>query len=418
MPYPESQPAGVFVPDALLCDTRLKPAEHNAWIKFRSLTNKNCIATVSYEALRSALPCAPGSQKAALATVSRIVLCLRLSTWLGLIGYRRDPLTGFAKAGCYIVRTEPLSFVEACLDDEDYLPLLERGLTHSHASVRHLAWNILDQAMRHCNELCQLSSEQQEYVQRLHQQAHSSEDDPGGGTSAHREPDESGLHVTPIIPKSTPKASETVRTVQNKVYKEVPTYRAPQTGTPGQEAPGQEALARFRRLAADQQNDLSGRLQALPVEQRRDVLAEWDVRCAAGAVRNAAAYLFGLIRKALQGTFRLWAARKSKQEPPASRIQEAPQAIPKPPSAPSATDRLMAEPADKPASREVASAYLQHMKALLQGTASTAPMHARKPPERRHSPAPLARALAQVMPSTGQPRPLAAFLTPILETGR
>jgi hypothetical protein len=406
----------VFVPDALLCDTRLKPAEHNAWIKFRSLTNKNGIATVSYEALRSALPCAPGSQKAALATVSRIVLCLRLSTWLGLIGYRRDPLTGFAKAGCYIVRTEPLSFVEACLDDEDYLPLLERGLTHSHASVRHLAWNILDQAMRHCNELCQLSSEQQEYVQRLHQQAHSSEDDPGGGTSAHREPDESGLHVTPIIPKSTPKASETVRTVQNKVYKEVPTYRAPQTGTPGQEAPGQEALARFRRLAADQQDDLSGRLRTLPVEQRRDVLAEWSVRCAAGAVRDAAAYLFGLIRKALKGTFRLWAARKNpRQEQPAPRIQEAPREPPKPPST--------AEPpvpgsADPPASREVASAHLQRMKALLQGAASTTPDHARKLSERRHPQAPLARALAQAVSPADQPRPLAAFLTPIMASVR
>jgi hypothetical protein len=61
-------------------------------------------------------------------------------------------------------------------------------------------------------------------------------------------------------------------------------------------------------------------LQALPVEQRRDVLAEWSVRCAMGTVRNAAAYLFGLIRKALKGTFRLWAARKDKgQEWPAAK---------------------------------------------------------------------------------------------------
>jgi hypothetical protein len=51
-------------------------------------------------------------------------------------------------------------------------------------------------------------------------------------------------------------------------------------------------------LDADQQDYLSSRLQALPVEQRQDVLAEWSVRCAAGTVRDAAAYLFGLIRKA------------------------------------------------------------------------------------------------------------------------
>jgi hypothetical protein len=94
------------------------------------------------------------------------------------------------------------------------------------------------------------------------------------------------------------------------------------------------ALARFRRLAADQQDTLSGRLRALPVEQRQDVLTEWSIRCAAGTVRDAAAYLFGLIRKALQGTFRLWAAHKNRQERPASGIQEAPRETPTPPRHP------------------------------------------------------------------------------------
>ncbi|MDR3299794.1 MAG: hypothetical protein LBU43_07290 [Candidatus Accumulibacter sp.] len=360
MPHSVPQPAGLFVPQALLHDARLKPTERNAWIEFRSLADKNGIATVSHESLRAALPCAPGSQKAAMATVSRIVLCLRLSTWLGLIGYRRNPRTGFTMAGCYTVRTEPLSFVEACLGDEDYLPLLERGLAHSLASVRHLARNILDQAMLHRDELSQLSIEQQEHVRRLYQQAHSPEDEEdgsgGGGISSHCEPDQTDLHVTPTIPKSTPKTSETVRTVNNNVYKEVPTYRAPQT-----EVPGQDALARFRQLAADQQDYLSGRLRALPPEQRRDVLAEWNVRCAAGAVRDAAAYLFGLIRKALQGTFRLWAARKNSQARPAPKVQETLQGT-KPPS----TSPVMAL-TGQPVSREVALAHLQRIKAVLQG---------------------------------------------------
>ncbi|MDR0577041.1 MAG: hypothetical protein LBI87_05800 [Candidatus Accumulibacter sp.] len=43
MSDPESQPPGVFIPDALPRDTRLKPAEHNAWIKFRSLANKTVL---------------------------------------------------------------------------------------------------------------------------------------------------------------------------------------------------------------------------------------------------------------------------------------------------------------------------------------------------------------------------------------
>jgi hypothetical protein len=153
------------------------------------------------------------------------------------------------------------------------------------------------------------------------------------------------------------------------------------------------------------------------VEQRRDVLADWSIRCAAGTVRDAAAYLFGLIRKALQGTFRLWAARKNVQERPASRIQEAPRETPKPASP---SEAPVADSADKPASREVALVYLQHMKALLQGSANTeAPViHATKPPEHRHPQAPLVHAMAQVVSPTDSLRPLAAFLTPVMETGR
>jgi hypothetical protein len=340
-------------------------------------------------------------------------LCLRLTAWIDQIGYRRNPHTGFSLGGSYTVRSEPLSFTEACLGNEDYLPLLERGLEHTHVTVRNLARDILDQAMNHPDELAQLPSTWGDEVTRLHQQAHSSEDNSGDGGSSCNE-DESEQHLSspaPTFPKCTPEIPETVRTVQNNVCNKVPTYRTPQ-----EEMPKEEALARFRQLAADQQDYLSGRLRALPEEQRRDVLAEWSIRCAAGTVRDAAAYLFGLIRKALQGTFRLWAARKDKQERPASRIREAPRETPQPAS-PSGT--FAAEPADKPASREVASVYLQHMKALLQGSANTAPViHATKPPERWHPQAPLVRAMAQAVSPRDSLRPLAAFLTPVMETGR
>ncbi|MDR1424226.1 MAG: hypothetical protein LBI92_06475 [Azoarcus sp.] len=279
-------------------------------------------------------------------------------------------------------------------------------MEHSHVTIRNLARDILDQALRHPDELAHLSSALQEQVRRLHQQAHFPEDGSGGGSSS---PDEPGQYISstaPIFPKSTPEIPETVRTVNNKVDK-VPTYR-----TPPAETPRLDASVRFRQLAVDQQDCLSGRLRALPPEQRRDVLAEWNVRCAAGAVRDAAAYLFGLIRKAIQGTFRLWAARKNIE---ISRVQETPR---KPLKPPSTAEPPVPEPAGPPASREVAWAHLQRIQALLQGTSSAAPVRATKPTERRHPPAPLARALAQAMPSTGQLRPLTVFLTPVMETGR
>ncbi|MDR1350132.1 MAG: hypothetical protein LBJ59_05005 [Zoogloeaceae bacterium] len=63
-------------------------------------------------------------------------------------------------------------------------------------------------------------------------------------------------------------------------------------------------------------------------------------------------------------------------------------------------------------------AYLQRMKAMLQGMASAAPGHATKPSQAKPPQTPIVRAVTQAMSSTGQLRPLAVFLTPIMATGR
>jgi hypothetical protein len=224
MPHPVFQPApqasGLFVPQALLLDARLKPMERNAWRVFRSLADDRGIATVGYESLRTALLCAPGSQKAALSTVSRAVLCLRLTAWIDQTGYRRNPHTGFSLGGSYTVRSEPLSFVEACLGNEDYLPLLERGLEHTHVTVRNLARDILDQAMRHPDELSPLSPGLREEVKRLHRRAHFPKDDSGGGGSSCNDNESGHPHLSspdPTFPKSPRKfQKQYVRTVRTK----------------------------------------------------------------------------------------------------------------------------------------------------------------------------------------------------------
>ncbi|MDR2127570.1 MAG: hypothetical protein LBP52_00660 [Burkholderiaceae bacterium] len=82
---------------------------------------------LSYNALRGYLSSAPGSKRAALETVSKAVLCLRLSTWIALVEHRRNPMTGFSMASRYAVRNQPLAFDDTCLEDEDDVPLLERA---------------------------------------------------------------------------------------------------------------------------------------------------------------------------------------------------------------------------------------------------------------------------------------------------
>ncbi|WP_217904368.1 hypothetical protein [Bordetella genomosp. 1] len=306
---------------------------------------------LSYDALRGYVPSAPGSKRAALE--SRAVLCLRLSTWIALVEYRRNPMTGFSMASRYAVRNQPLAFDDACLENEYYLPLLERALGHASATIRQLAQSILDEAMRHPDRLGKLPATMQEQIRRL--QHRGDDHDPGSlGGSTPRDalvPEASGG-----IPKPVPASSTAVRTVEKEVLKEVRKYRSP----PEVQGSGPDVLARFRQLPQDQQRVLTTRLRGLPPEQRLAVLAEWDVRCESGGVHNAIAYLYGLIKKAVEGVFKLWAARKStSQQTPMQAINNSQH------GAPSAPSPSPSRQAAKPASREVAQRHLEQIRRML-----------------------------------------------------
>lgn len=353
---------GFFVPQALIFDERLTPLERNAWLAFRSLAGGDGTVVVSYESLRGFLPSAPGSQKAALETVARAVLCLRLSTWIALVEYRRNPLTGFSMASRYVLRNKPLAFDEACRADDDYLPLLERALSHASATVRQLARGILDAALRRPDALARLPVALQERI-RLLQQTHCDDgpdDSDDSSTRGGTLPSTCPRSTDADVPKHAPAMAATVRTVENLVSRKIHTYRT--DAQPQSEAPvlTLDAPARFHRLPEDQRRYLTVRLGALHPEQRQAVLDEWNVRCGAGYVRNAIAYLYGLIKKALEGTFRLWAARKLAPDPASAKTPvETPRLHQNPPRSQPTL------PTDQPASREVAQKHIEQIRNVL-----------------------------------------------------
>lgn len=353
---------GFFVPQTLLLDERLTPLERNAWLAFRSLAGGDGTVVISYESLRGFLPSAPGSQKAALETVARAVLCLRLSTWIALVEYRRNPLTGFSMASRYVARDKPLAFDEACRADDDYLPLLERALSHASATVRQLARSILDVALRNPDALARLPVAMQERIRLLQQKYCDDGPDDSGGppTRGDAHPFSSPRSTETDVPKHAPAMAATVRTVENLVSRKVHTYRT--DAQPQSEAPALtlNAPARFHRLPPDEQRYLTVRLGALHPEQRQAVLDEWNVRCGAGYVRNAIAYLYGLIKKALEGTFRLWAARKLV---PDSASVKAPVETPR--MHQNSSRSQPTPPTDQRASREVAQKHIEHIRNIL-----------------------------------------------------
>lgn len=357
------QPSDIITPKALLLDERLTQLERNPWLTFRALASSDGTVVLSYDALRKYLPSAPGSKQAALETVSRAVLCLRLSTWIALVEYRRNPMTGSSMASRYAVRNQPLSFVEACLEDDDYLPLLERALNHSSATIRQLARSILDEALSQPDALERLPAAARERIEQLR----GNDDDPDpGGPSGSTPPNARGpITNRPVeardgIPKAAPASTATVRTVEKEVLKEVHTYPSQSEAQVSRSA----LPIRFQKLPQDQQQILMARLRGLALEQRQAVLAEWDARCASGRVHNAIAYLYGLIKKAVNGMFKLWAARKpAAQQTPAtaSGLQVSP------PAASASPD----VPAVKPASREVVEQSLAQIRQILQPPAKS-----------------------------------------------
>ncbi|MBU9318227.1 hypothetical protein KTD09_25635, partial [Burkholderia multivorans] len=217
------QTSNIITPKALLLDERLTPLERNAWLTFRALASSDGTVVLSYDALRKYLPSAPGSKRAALETVSRAVLCLRLSTWIALVEYRRNPMTGFSMASRYVVRNQPLAFDDACMEDEDYLPLLERALGHASTTIRQLAQSILDEAMRHPDRLEKLPATLQARIRGL--QHRGDDHDPGSpGRSTAR--DAPMPEACDDIPKPVPASVPTVRTVEKEGRCQAPSATA------------------------------------------------------------------------------------------------------------------------------------------------------------------------------------------------
>jgi hypothetical protein len=103
---------------------------------------------------------------------------------------------------------------------------------------------------------------------------------------------------------------------------------------------------RFTSLSPAQQAGARVALQQVPDELRQAVLDEWAARCQEAHIRNPAGYLFGILQKAMQGQFTVWAAKE--QAPESSRSRPNPKQ----------TQKTERDPT-------VAHAYLDELKGLL-----------------------------------------------------
>ncbi|VVO72117.1 STY4528 family pathogenicity island replication protein [Pseudomonas rhodesiae] len=298
------------VPRRLLLDSRLTPLERNAWQVFRLMLQGQGVITPRYEDLQPYLSSVPYGASASRETIARVLTMLRLTRWLSLVSRGRDQLSGRLQGSLYVLHDEPLTPAEAMELDQDYLELVGHALSHATKAVRIVAQHVLEEIRQDTDiDLGRLPTRldswhehwtQQGLDQATDEALHDSE--LGGdyrvrNRARPRSDSEPGLnaHVSGTV--RNPNAACTVLKESK--------CTVPRTTPAVDNLHWPDPL----HLSPSERQAVTVALNKLKPSDRQAVLNEAGARCAAGRVRKPAAYLMGLIQRALKDEFRPWAAQ-------------------------------------------------------------------------------------------------------------
>lgn len=309
------------VPRRLLLDNRLTPLERNAWQVFRLMLQGQGVVTPRYEDLQPYLSSVPYGASASRETIARVLTMLRLTRWLSLVSRGRDQLSGRHQGSLYVLHDEPLTPAEAMELDQDYLALIGHALGHATKAVRIVAQHVVEEVRQDTNiDRDRLPTRldgwgehwtQQGLDQTADDALHDSElegDHHVRNRGGPRSESESGLNASVSSTVRNPNAACTV-------LKES-TCTVPRATPAVDNLHWPDSL----HLSPSERQAVAVALKKLKPVDRQAVLNEAGARCAAGGIRRPAAYLMGLIQRALKGDFRPWAGQAEPSpiaEPPA-----------------------------------------------------------------------------------------------------
>ena len=337
------------VPRRLLLDNRLTPLERNAWQVFRLMLHGQGVVTPRYEDLQPYLSSVPYGASASRETISRVLTMLRLTRWLSLVSRGRDQLSGRLQGSLYVLHDEPLTPAEAMELDQDYLALVGHALGHAAKAVRIVAQHVVEEVRQDTNiDRDRLPTRLDSWGELWAQQGL----DPATDAALHdSEPGENALVRNRAGPRSDsePSLNASVSgTVRNP--NAACTVLKESICTVPRATPAVDNLhwPTALHLSPSERQAIAVALNKLKPADRQAVLNEAGARCAAGGIRKPAAYLMGLIQRALNGDFRPWACQ----------AEPSPIAEP-PPPAPSRPSRQQGEPASA-----VAQACLSELRQL------------------------------------------------------
>ncbi|WP_460053165.1 STY4528 family pathogenicity island replication protein [Pseudomonas sp. H1_A05] len=298
------------VPRRLLLDNRLTPLERNAWQVFRLMLQGQSVVTPRYEDLQPYLSSVPYGASASRETIARVLTMLRLTRWLSLVSRGRDQLSGRLQGSLYVLHDEPLTPAEAMELDQDYLELVGHALDHAAKAVRIVAQHVLEEIRQDTDiDLGRLPTRLDSWSDHWTKQGldktpnealHDSElggDHPVRNRVEPRSDPEPGLKANVSGTVLNPNAACTV------LKESICTVPRATPAVDNLHWPDPLHLSPSERQA------VTVALNKLKPADRQAVLNEAGARCATGSVRKPAAYLMGLIQRALKGDFRPWAGQ-------------------------------------------------------------------------------------------------------------
>lgn len=346
---PLGQDALFATPASLMLDARLTPLERNGWQVLRMLRSAEGISPLAnLGQLRRYLTSTPLGQRAGYETARRVLVVLRLTGWISLVGQHRGPLTGHVLSELYQVHESALSFQKACTLDASLPALLQSSIGHENNQVDRVAVHI-QATLVQAPEAASIAT-------------HDDDDLPPTPPSQASEaaaplPLSGDPACSTLVPQQTGHArhmtAEQGSTYKTYMYKKERTYRAREGDSASQSVSLPPCLSNAQ---ADQQKDVQAALRRLPPQHRQEVLDELQARSQSGTVRNVVAYFFALVKRVFAGEFRLWAGRKETSAAPRP-------AENRPAGVPRTEDRP--EPTAQPASRETALAHIANIRKML-----------------------------------------------------
>ena len=352
---PLGQDALFATPASLMLDARLTPLERNGWQVLRMLRSAEGISPLAnLGQLRRYLTSIPLGQRAGYETARRVLVVLRLTGWISLVGQQRDPLTGHVLSELYQVHESALHFQQACTLDASLSALLQASIGHENNQVDRVAVHI-QATLAQAPESASIAP---------HDQRHDDDDLPPTPPSQANEaadplPLSGDSAGSMLVLQQTGHArhltTEQGSTYKTYMYKKERTYRARK----GDSDPASQSVSLppcLSNAQADQQKDVQAALRRLPPQHRQEVLDELQARSQSGTVRNVVAYFFALVKRVFAGEFRSWAGRKETSATPRP-AENRPAGVPRTEHRP--------EPTAQPASRETALAHIANIRKML-----------------------------------------------------